>query len=83
MQWPWPRCVEVIWSLRCERHAAADGARLLADRQVHRAVDQAARVALLGLLLETADEHHAIIGVFKLLVANRSEFWSLVMTHFS
>ena len=38
--------------------AGPHGGRLLPDRQVHGAVDQAARVAVLGPLLELADEIH-------------------------
>src|SRR5205807_3117929 len=37
-----------------QRQDSADGARLLADRQVHGAVDEAAHVACLGSLLELA-----------------------------
>ena len=42
-----------------QRHGGADRARLLADRQMHRAVDQAAHIGFLGAFLEAADEIHA------------------------
>ena len=41
-----------------ERHAGADRRRLLPDRQMHRAVAQAANVRILGGLLEAANAVH-------------------------
>jgi hypothetical protein len=38
-----------------ERRTDADGARLLADRQMHRAVNKAAHIGLLSAFLESAD----------------------------
>ena len=49
-----------------QRHADADRARFLADRQMHRAVDQAARVAVLRALLEAADQIHLAQHVLEL-----------------
>jgi hypothetical protein len=42
-----------------ERHARSDRRRLLSDRQVHRAVTQAADIRVFRRLLETADAMHA------------------------
>ena len=41
-----------------ERHAGADRRRLLPDRQMHRAVAQAADIRIFGRFLETADAMH-------------------------
>ena len=46
-----------------QRHADANRRRLLADRQMHRAVAQAADVGVLRRLLEAADAMHAPQGV--------------------
>ena len=58
MQWPWPRCVEMIWSSGLERRAHADGDRLLADVAVHDAVDVAGVIVSGGALLEGANGLH-------------------------
>ena len=44
----------------CQLHAGGHGAGLLADGQVHGAVDQAARVTVLGPFLEPADQIHLV-----------------------
>ena len=48
-------------------HTATDRATLLADGEVHCAVDQSARVAVFGALLELADEVHFAERLFELL----------------
>ena len=58
MQWPWPRCVEMIRSPRSSARADADRDRLLADVAVHDAVDLAGKVVGRGALLEAADGQH-------------------------
>ena len=58
MQWPWPRCVEMIRSPCVERAADADRDRLLADVAMHDAVDLAGEVVGRGALLEAADRQH-------------------------
>ena len=44
-----------------QRPAGADGRRLLADRQVHEAGDQAVAVEVGDPLFEAADQHHATV----------------------
>ena len=60
MQWPWPRCVDGDVVVVAQRHADADGARLLADRQMHGAVDRGRACSFLRALLEPADEVHLV-----------------------
>ncbi len=55
----------------------SDGARLLADRQVHRAVNKAARVARLRNLLELAYQMHPVQRGAQRLAVERGELGSL------
>ena len=50
-------------------HADAHGARFLTDREMHRAVDQAAGIGVFRTFLEAADEMHLVQHVAQLLRA--------------
>ena len=57
-QWPWPRWVEVMTSSGRSGQHAPDRRRLLPDREVDEAGDQAVAVEGGHPLLEAADQQH-------------------------
>jgi hypothetical protein len=76
---PAVRRKDVIVAAQWQRRT--DGAGLLPDRQMHRAVDQAAHVAGLGRLLELADQMHLRKRRTQRRVVERGELWSLEGAH--